>query len=290
MGVACRGRFAPSPSGELHLGSLLAAIASYCQARSQQGEWLIRIEDVDETRTVDGAEQAIIDALARFGMHSDLPIIRQSDPARQFAYQQALKQLREQDLIYPCVCTRKQLKGLSRYPGTCLNHPPSKSLPHSLRLKTVDQNQAFNDLIQGPQLQHPAKQSGDFVVRRKDRLFAYQLAVVVDDADQGITEVVRGIDILDSTGRQMYIQQLLGFNHPVYTHIPVLMDHDGRKLSKQNHARPVALEDPFQTTCHALRLLQQPIPQLAQKSQSALLEFASKNWRADRLRGIEALR
>lgn len=268
------------------MGSLLAAIASYCQAKSQHGEWLIRIEDVDQTRTVDGAEKSIINTLARFGMHSDGPIIRQSDEARQHAYRQALDQLKDRDLIYPCTCTRKQLKGLTRYPGTCRVHPVDQQQAHALRLKTNDQPQSFTDLIQGEQLQHPAKQCGDFVVRRKDGLFAYQLAVVVDDADQGITQVVRGIDIMDSTGRQMYLQQLLSSPAVTYAHIPVLLDSSGRKLSKQNHAKSITLEDPYQTTQHALRLLQQPLPELTQKSQSALLKFASEHWQADRLCGL----
>jgi glutamyl-Q tRNA(Asp) synthetase len=271
------------------MGSLLAAIASYCQAKNQQGEWLIRIEDVDETRTVAGAEHSILTTLSHYGMVSDRPVIRQTADDRQAAYQQALEQLKTQDLIYPCNCTRKQLKGLEQYPGTCREHPPGASQPCALRLRTNDQTQGFHDLIQGPQKQSPQDQCGDFVVRRKDGLFAYQLAVVVDDADQGITEVVRGIDIMDSTGRQMYLQQRLGLPTPAYAHIPVLMDDNGRKLSKQNHARPVTLEEPYQTTLYALRLLQQPLPRLTQKSQSALMKFASEHWRADRLSGLKAL-
>jgi len=271
------------------MGSLLAAIASYCHAKNHQAEWLIRIEDVDQTRTVEGAEDSIINTLNRYGMTSDGPIIRQSHSSRQHAYQQALEQLSQQGLIFPCSCTRKQLQGQDCYPGTCRSQPADPKPPHALRLVTNDQPQSFTDLIQGDQQQVPATQCGDFVVRRKDGLFAYQLAVVVDDADQGITEVVRGIDIMDSTGRQMYLQQLLGYPTPDYAHIPVLLDEQGRKMSKQNHARPVTLEDPFQTTLYALELLNQPMPVLAQKSQSALLKFASEHWRADRLAAIKSL-
>lgn len=271
------------------MGSLLAAIASYCHAKNHQAEWLIRIEDVDQTRTVEGAEESIINTLNRYGMTSDGPVIRQSETSRQQAYQQALEQLIERGLIYRCNCTRKQLKGQSCYPGTCRTQSADPDQPHALRLVTNDQPQSFRDMIQGHQQQIPASQCGDFVVRRKDGLFAYQLAVVVDDADQGITEVVRGIDIMDSTGRQMYLQQLLGYPTPDYAHIPILLDEFGRKMSKQNHARPVTLEDPYQTTVHALELLNQPIPVLTQKSQSALLKFASEHWQADRLAAIQSL-
>lgn len=284
-----RGRFAPSPTGDLHLGSLVAAVASFCQARVHDGVWLVRMEDLDETRTVAGADQAILNTLARCGMHSDEPVIYQTHTDRQAAYQEALEALTEQGLTYPCVCTRQQLAGHAVYPGTCQGRHTQPRRLHSIRLKTTDQIMRFEDLWQGPQQQNLATEVGDFNIKRKDGLFAYQLAVVVDDAAQGITEVVRGIDIMESTGRQQYLQQLLGLPTPAYAHFPVITDRHNNKLSKQNHARAISHEDPYAVTQLALRLLQQDIPSPQQKSPEALLTMAIKHWQPDRLRDLVAV-
>ncbi len=283
-----RGRFAPSPTGDLHLGSLVAALASYCHSKAKNSEWLIRIEDIDETRTVPGAAEQIIKTLGRLGMHSDQPIIYQTDPKRQAAYAQALSQLDKLGLTYPCTCTRKQLVGQQVYPGTCraANHTEAM---HSIRLKTDDGIYAFEDLLQGPQQQQISQQCGDFNIKRKDGLFCYQLAVVVDDADQGITEVVRGIDIMDSTSRQMYLIKLLQLPQPQYAHFPVITGSNNNKLSKQNHAKAITHEDPYAVTELALQLLQQKPPKLQKKTQSALLDWAVKNWRPENLFGLQAV-
>ncbi len=284
-----RGRFAPSPSGDLHLGSLVAAIASYCQAKSEQGEWLVKIEDVDETRTVAGASQQIIETLNRFGLHSDGPVIFQTAPERQQAYQAALDLLQARKLTYPCTCTRKQLAGQQVYPGSCRQLSAKPDQMHSIRLKTQNEVYAFNDLYQGEQKQFIAEQSGDFNIKRKDGLFCYQLAVVIDDADQGITDVVRGIDIMDSTSRQMHLIKLLGLPQPNYAHFPVITNQQQQKLSKQNHAKPITHEDPYSGTEVALGLLQQDIPVLAVKSQAELLRYAVKHWQPERLHGLKAV-
>lgn len=288
--MSYRGRFAPSPTGDLHFGSLLAALVSYLQARKHGGDWLVRIEDIDETRTIPGADQKILQTLSAFGMHSDEPVMYQTDPQRQAVYQQALTQLTTQQLTFPCTCTRKQLAGSSVYPGTCRNHPSEANKPHSIRVKTQNQSYTFDDLFQGVQIQNLATQSGDFNIKRKDGLFCYMLAVVLDDADQGISEVVRGIDIMDSTARQMYLIELLGLTQPSYAHFPVVVDTDNQKLSKQNHAKPVTHEDPMTTTSVALELLGMTPPTAAKKTQSSLLDWAIKQWQPERLRGITELR
>lgn len=281
-----RGRFAPSPTGDLHLGSLVAAIASYCQAKANNGEWLIRIEDIDETRSVAGAAQQIIATLGRFGLHSDAPVIHQTADDRQQAYTQALQALTQRQLTYPCTCTRKDLQHSAIYPGTCRHRQTPCSEAHSIRLKTDNQHFEFTDLFQSLQRQNIADQSGDFNIKRKDGLFCYQLAVVVDDADQGITEVVRGIDIMESTSRQMYLIQQLGLAQPQYAHFPVITDIHNNKLSKQNHAQAVTDEDPYSTTLLALKLLQQPLPVLKTQSQAKLLKHAVKNWQVKPLMAL----
>ncbi len=281
--AAYRGRFAPSPTGDLHFGSLLAALVSYLQARAHNGVWLLRIEDIDETRTVAGADTQIIKTLAQFGLHSDEAVMYQTHPDRQAAYQQALAQLTARNLTYPCTCTRKQLSDHSSYPGTCRNRQNQPQGLHSIRLKTDAQQFQFKDLFQGPQSQNIAAQSGDFNIKRKDGLFCYQLAVVVDDADQGITEVVRGIDIMESTSRQMYLIEQLSLPQPDYAHFPVIINASGDKLSKQNHAQAITHEDPYTTTWQALKLLQQNPPKLQQKTQSALLNWAIDHWQPEKI-------
>lgn len=278
-----RGRFAPSPTGDLHFGSLVAALISYFQAKANNGAWLLRIEDIDETRTVTGADQQIIKTLAHFKLHADEPVMYQTHEDRQYAYQNAYQQLAQQKLTYPCTCTRKQLSGQITYPGTCRNFPTQPGSLHSIRVKTNQQQFQFKDLFQGHQNQNIADESGDFNIKRKDGLFCYQLAVVVDDADQDITEVVRGIDIMDSTSRQMYLIDQLNLSQPDYAHFPVITSSNGDKLSKQNHAQAITHEDPYTVTWLALQLLQQNPPKLHKKTQSALLHWAIQNWQPEKI-------
>lgn len=238
------GRFAPSPTGPLHLGSLVAAMASYLDARTHHGRWLVRIEDLDFDRNVAGADQQILLALQRCGMQWDGTVVWQSQ--RLERYQAALEQLGQ--LVYPCACSRKEIadsrlrmgEAASQvYPGTCRAGLATGKTARAWRLRVPEPGQAllrFSDRWHGPQQQDLAREVGDFVLKRADGFWAYQLAVVVDDATQGITHVVRGADLLDSTARQIYLQQLLGIPAPVYLHVPVIVNRDGEKLSKQTGA------------------------------------------------------
>jgi len=249
------GRFAPSPSGPLHAGSLVAAMASYLDARAHQGRWLLRLEDVDETRTVAGAAQEIEIALQQLGMRWDGPVLVQS--MRKQRYQQACARLAEQ--VYPCGCTRKEIAdsrlgvaadGAAIYPGTCRHGLAPGKHARALRLRVPDPGAAlesvtFDDRWLGPQSQHLASAAGDFVLKRADGFWAYQLAVVVDDAEQGVNHIVRGADLLDSTARQIYLQQLLAYPTPSYLHLPLVTHTDGEKLSKQNGAQALDLQHPL---------------------------------------------
>ena len=242
--IAYLGRFAPSPTGPLHIGSLIAAVASYCDARARGGRWLVRIEDLDVARTVPGAADRMLARLDALGFTWDGPVLWQS--ARTAAYEEALDRLRALGRVYPCACSRKEMAdstlnadGERIYPGTCRNGLPEGRTPRSLRLGVGDATIAFNDAIQGPQHQDLARTVGDFILRRADGLFAYQLAVVVDDAAQGVTHVVRGADLLGSTSRQILLQHLLGLPTPAYAHCPVAITATGEKLSKQTLAPAV---------------------------------------------------
>ncbi|MCW8924274.1 MAG: tRNA glutamyl-Q(34) synthetase GluQRS [Gammaproteobacteria bacterium] len=272
-----RGRFAPSPTGELHLGTLLAATGSYLQARSQQGEWLMRIEDVDTTRRVPGAADALLRALEAFGFEWDGGEVYQSQ--RTELYKAALAILSEKDLIYPCTCSRKQLANETVYAGHCRHrHLPLRE-EYALRLRVEDRPINFDDAVIGPYRQNLDRECGDFVIKRKDGLFAYQLAVVVDDAEQGITEVVRGVDLLDSTPRQIYLQQQLGYVQPDYLHLPLLIDKHGQKLGKSTGAAALDLSQPVQHLHAALTLLdQQPPAELAKDDLNTLWQWAIENW------------
>jgi glutamyl-Q tRNA(Asp) synthetase len=260
-----RGRFAPSPTGRLHAGSLVGALASYLDARAHDGVWLVRIEDIDGPRTVPGADRAILETLARFGMESDEPPVRQSTRTGQYA--QALERLERAGLIYPCGCTRKEIADslasaharhtTLAYPGTCRDGLNGKAA-RAWRLRVPDGPDAivtFEDRWQGRQTQDLALEVGDFVLKRADGQWAYQLAVVVDDADQGITHVVRGADLLDSTARQIYLQRCLGAPTPSYMHVPVVVNADGEKLSKQTGARELDVDDPLPALVAAARHL-----------------------------------
>jgi glutamyl-Q tRNA(Asp) synthetase len=234
-----RGRFAPSPTGPLHLGSLLAACASWADARAAAGQWLLRIEDLDPPRERAGADLLILDLLAAVGWSSDEPVLFQSE--RHAAYAEALGLLLDSGQAFECRCSRSDLAataGIHR--GACVGGAPTR--PAAIRLRVADIDIGFEDRIQGYYTQNLLRDVGDFVLRRADGPYAYQLAVVVDDAFQRISDVVRGSDLIDSTPRQIYLQQCLGLPTPRYAHIPVLIGADGQKLSKQNLAPAIAIE------------------------------------------------
>lgn len=251
-----RGRFAPSPTGGLHFGSLVAAVASYLDARRARGEWLVRIEDVDTPRTVPGAADRILQCLEAYGMHWDGPIVYQS--RRGEAYAAALQQLG--DHVYGCSCTRSELGHSEYYPGTCRNGIANGRTARSRRLRVTDRPINWHDRRLGPQCENLAETVGDFVLRRADNLWAYQLAVVVDDGAQGITDIVRGEDLLSSTARQIYLQELLGLPRPRYLHVPLVLDASGEKLSKQTKAEPVPPTGSPQVLADALRFLGEEPP------------------------------
>jgi len=290
-----RGRFAPSPTGPLHFGSLTAAVGSYLEARFHNGEWLLRMEDLDTPRTVAGAADDILRTLEACGLYWDETIVYQS--RRTTAYEDALCELQRIGAVYPCACTRREiadsaLHGIDGpvYPGTCRNGLPEDREGRTWRVRTNNEAIEFDDALQGHQLQHLDSEIGDFVVKRADGLFAYQLAVVVDDAFQNITHVVRGADLLASTPRQIYLQHLLGLTSPHYMHLPVAINAAGEKLSKQTLAAPVDRNKPSATLWHALTFLQQsPPPELQWEKPEIVLEWALQNWRSARLRGIATL-
>jgi len=251
--VSYRGRFAPSPTGPLHFGSLVAAVGSWARARSQNGAWIIRMEDLDPPREVPGAAADIVATLAEFGMESDEPVLYQS--TRTADYAAAFARLRHDDQVFPCWCSRSDLEtqhGIHR--GACVAAPDPARAP-AWRLHAPDASIEFDDLARGRQTQNLRETAGDFVIRRVEGWYAYQLAVVIDDAQQRISEVVRGADLLDSTPRQILLQQLLGLPTPAYLHLPLVLDADGRKLSKQDHALPVAARDPVPALRAALTFL-----------------------------------
>lgn len=258
-----RGRFAPSPSGPLHFGSLVAAVGSFADARAAGGQWLLRIEDLDTPRVRAGAAAAILDTLRAFGLDWDGPVLTQS--TRLPAYAAALTRLRELGLVYPCACSRQEVAALGRpgpegplYPGTCRRGLPAGRSARGERIVVGDTRIDFTELVHGPQSQQLARAVGDFVLLRADGVYAYQLAVVVDDAAQGISRVVRGADLLASTARQIWLQRLLGLPHPEYAHLPLVRGPDGRKLSKSLAALPVDPSDPLPALRAAWAFLGQP--------------------------------
>ncbi len=288
-----RGRFAPSPTGPLHFGSLIAALASFLEVRRRDGEWLLRIEDVDTPRSAPGAADAIMRALDRHGLHWDGSVWYQSQ--RRDGYQAALEQLLRAGLAYPCTCTRQELAthpirardGSPIYPGHCRHGIRQPGRPATIRLRVGDAPLAFQDALRGPYEQRLDQEVGDFVIRRADGLFAYQLAVVVDDAAQGITQVVRGSDLLDSTPRQIHLQNLLGLPTPLYTHLPVAVDRHGHKLGKQTGAAPLDLDKPGLALMAALHFLgQNPPPDLSGAPPPAILAWARACWRLERVPAI----
>jgi glutamyl-Q tRNA(Asp) synthetase len=277
------GRFAPSPTGPLHFGSLVAALASYLDAKAHGGTWHVRMEDVDETRCKQQHAEDILRTLVAFGLNWDGEVMVQSQ--RIPAYEQALARLSKASLTYACTCSRKEIADSAMgiegpiYPGTCRSRA-GVSNNAAVRVLTNDKPIQFNDLVQGAMVQRIESEIGDFVVKRRDGLFAYQLAVVVDDAEQGITHVVRGADLLDSTARQIYLQKLLGFTTPQYLHVPIAINNAGQKLSKQNLAPGIGTADAIATIKTALLFLGQAKP-MPNASLEHLLASAIADWRAN---------
>lgn len=271
------GRFAPSPTGDLHFGSLVSAVGSFLEARSAGGTWLLRVEDIDPPREVPGSADRIIRDLERLGMRPDGPVLYQSN--RLDAYEEAMNRLFDDGLAYRCACTRRDLPATGIYPGTCRNGIEPGKEPRSVRFRVGQEACTFTDKLQGEISDSPADISGDFIIRRADGLFAYQLAVVVDDHYQGITQVVRGADLLDSTSRQICLQKALGFKSPDYTHLPVAVTTDGRKLSKQLKSDPLTRQDPAYAVGQALSFLGQDPP--GNLSLKGLWDWALDHWNSE---------
>ena len=286
------GRYAPSPTGPLHFGSLVAAMGSYLDARAHGGRWLLRMEDLDPPREVPGAADGILCSLETFGFQWDGEVLYQS--RRHAAYAAATAELLAAGAAFPCACSRSEiadsgLHGLEGpiYPGTCRQGLPPGREARAVRLRAPDETLAFEDGLQGSVRQNLAKDIGDFIIRRADGCYAYQLAVVVDDAFQGVTEVVRGADLLLSTPRQLLLQRLLGLPHPRYLHLPVAVNQAGEKLSKQTHAPPLDGQDPGLLLWQTLAFLHQGPPQaLRDASIDEIWGWAMAHWRRESLRGI----
>lgn len=272
------GRFAPSPSGSLHFGSLVSALASYLDARAHNGRWLVRIEDIDPPREVIGSTEKILQQLHQHGLHWDGDLIYQSQRSQR--YLSYIKQLGVSEHIFPCQCSRQQLtlsNGIHCQP--C--HSKKLNTPSALRLAVPAAcHISFNDLFQGPQQQEIKEAVGDMVLIRKDGLFAYQLAVVVDDAAQNISHVIRGSDLLDSTPRQIYLQRIMALPTPEYGHIPMVINTEGQKLSKQNLAQPINGQKASSNLIAAIRWLGLALPtSLESNSCEKLLDWSVLNWR-----------
>jgi len=280
------GRFAPSPTGPLHFGSLVTAVGSYCLARRAGGRWLLRMEDLDLPRVVPGAADKILLSLEQLGLHWDDEIVWQS--RRTAAYVEAVEYLREKGMVFDCACSRKEII-LSAphpgeegpiYPGTCKPGLPPGRKPRALRIAVPEKQICFRDGVFGPLQQVLAEAVGDFVLRRADGLFAYQLAVVVDDAASGINQVVRGADLLSSTPRQIFLHACLGNPVPEYVHLPLVVDIRGRKISKRDGVVPPVHEhDAARLVARALDFLGQTVPDCLQGSPPAeLLSWAVQNF------------
>lgn len=280
------GRFAPSPTGPLHFGSLVAALASFLDARHAGGRWLLRIEDLDPPRESPTAPAAIIRQLKACGLDHDGEVVYQSQ--RLDAYEAALAQLTRAGLTFPCYCSRASVGAV--YDGKCRDRRfDTGSGDYSVRIRVDDRTISFEDGICGHQESQLSKDTGDFIIRRKDGLFAYQLAVVVDDAWQDITHVVRGNDLLDSTPRQIYLCQCLGLPVMAYAHVPVIVDAGGNKLSKQTHAAPVDTSSPVQLLRRALQSLGQPT-QDGINHLDTLLARAIESWDPATIPPVQSLR
>jgi glutamyl-Q tRNA(Asp) synthetase len=284
-----RGRFAPSPTGPLHFGSLVAALASWLDARANNGEWLVRIEDIDPPRVVAESEQQILYSLEAHGLSWDGPISYQSQ--RHEFYKEALNQLQVGSKTYSCICTRADVADMGgAYDGRCKAASVSVDNPHSIRF-AIEESVRWQDFIQGPTEFDKARVQGDFVLFRRDEIFSYQLAVAVDDWQQEITHVIRGFDLFDSTARQLMLLKALDREPALYGHFPVAMGSDGQKLSKQNQAEPLDDKKAVHNLIAALKFLGQKIPQDFENSDPAkMLDFATAQWNIDKVPETQSIR
>jgi glutamyl-Q tRNA(Asp) synthetase len=279
-----RGRFAPSPTGPLHFGSIVAAVASYLEARAHGGAWLVRIEDLDRPRVVPGSADDILRALEACGMEWTGEIVHQS--TRSDAYHAAIHELRQHGKLYACACSRREIadSGVAGiegyvYPGTCRAGLPAGRAARAWRVDTTDALVVFEDAIQGSIGQNLASDIGDFVLYRVDGVYAYQLAVAIDDAEQGITDIVRGADLLESTPRQIYLQRLLDLPTPRYAHVPVAVNERGEKLSKQTHARAIDTRNASVAVVRALRFLGHDAPESLERAHVRdIWTWTHENW------------
>jgi len=284
-----RGRFAPSPTGALHFGSLITAVCSYLEVKSHNGKWLVRIENLDKQREIPAASHEILRSLEILGMEWDHEVIYQDH--RKDTYANILTILNKHGLTYPCTCTRKEIAdssitGISGliYSGTCRNNVENKDRPGAVRIKTDNSIIEFEDTLQGLISQRLESETGDFILRRSDGIYAYQLAVVADDAAQGITNVVRGADLLDSTPRQIYLQRLLGYSTPTYMHLPVVVNNQGKKLSKQTKAALLNVSNPVKQLIEAVNFLgQEPPIELLGNNVSSFWKWAIENWHPEKI-------
>ncbi|MEQ1545376.1 tRNA glutamyl-Q(34) synthetase GluQRS [Methyloglobulus sp.] len=284
------GRFAPSPTGPLHLGSLFTALASFLHARHHHGKWLLRVDDLDTPRNKEGSVSSILKTLEAFALHWDNNVYYQSQHLD--SYHHLLSELEQNQLTYRCNCSRKSLAEMfpddtpknNIYPGICRNKSLPSDTQHAIRLKTEPCTLCFQDELQGLISHDLAKQHGDFILKRKDGVIAYQFAVVIDDYLQGVNHVVRGSDLLEETPKQTFLQQLLGFSTPTYLHVPVIVDHHGYKLSKQTLATAVDTKSTNKSLFDLLVLLKQnPPDELDGASVSELLDWAIMHWCTDEL-------
>lgn len=277
------GRFAPSPSGPLHFGSLVAALGSYFQAKSQQGKWLVRIEDLDPPREMPGADKLILSALEAYGLEWDGEVVYQSQ--RHHLYQNQIEQWLQSGQAYLCHCTRKQIKASGEYYlGTCRHKGLTNITECSIRLRMDYPVESFIDLKHGEITIPEALSKEDFIIKRRDGLYAYNLAVVIDDIDQGVTEVVRGADLIEPTGRQISLYKTLNVEPVSYLHLPLAMDSNGNKLSKQNHATAIEPDNPKPTLIRAMRFLGFTLPEDAENSHiNEIIRWGTDNWRIEQL-------
>ena len=292
-----RGRFAPSPTGPLHFGSLVTATGSYLDARANRGEWLLRIEDIDMPRTVPGAADSILRTLEGFGFEWDGEMVFQSQ--RLDAYQNALASLQSAGKVYPCSCSRSEIAAVTNrraidggllYPGTCRSGRNDHSATPAWRLQAPDREFVFHDRIQGKLRQNLAREVGDFVLRRSDGWYVYQLAVVVDDAEQNINHIVRGADLLDSTARQLWCQECLGLPCPIYAHLPVAVNPAGEKLSKQTHAAPADPRQGVALLARCMNFLGHAVPgELQGTSLADFWRWAITTWSIAKVPAVRAI-
>lgn len=283
------GRFAPSPTGLLHMGSLMTALASYCDAKSNNGQWLVRIEDLDPPREVAGASLNILESLTKFGFIYGQDVIFQSHLNRQKAYEEILQKLLNIGVLYYCSCSRTELKSTTIDNHICRYKIQIPHQPYSIKIKVPDEKIFFNDIVQGKQTKNLQHDCGDFVIKRKDLLFAYQIAVIADDDYQGITNIVRGIDLIDSTPWQIYLNSILGFKQAKYAHIPVLVNSQGQKLSKQTFAQEIDTKNIIDTLMIAYSYLNQKPFLKKPKNISDFWNHAINNWNINNILNIESI-